>query len=93
MVWTPLLEHLATTHPSTPATLAQHLASVLVDTAPRFQAGDDEGGGELASYRWTLGTWLLWLWGDEAGVLSVPEDERAPVLRRLARELLHDDQV
>lgn len=80
------------------ATLTECLLAALLDTAPRLNpppaAPDaaEEHRKEMASYRWTLGTWLLWLWEGEGG-LSVPEEERVGVLRRIARELVHGDDV
>lgn len=47
----------------------------------------------MDSYRWTLGTWLLWLWDGEGDEMSVGDEERTGVLRRLARELLESDDV
>lgn len=47
----------------------------------------------MDSYRWTLGTWLLWLWDGEDEEFTVGEEERTGVLRRLARELLESDDV
>lgn len=68
--------------------LVQHILDVLGDTAPRSEPEtDDERRKEVASYRWTLGTWLLHLWE------RIPEEEKSGVLRRLARELVNDDEV
>lgn len=76
-----------------PSILAETLASALVETAPRHRPGmDEDENKELASYRWTLGTWLLHFWrsGD---ALAVPDDAKRDILMRLARELVHNDAV
>ncbi|BEJ12164.1 hypothetical protein CspHIS471_0206240 [Cutaneotrichosporon sp. HIS471] len=91
LVWTPLLAHLMSLHENTPSVLAETLTSALLETAPRHRQMDDDERKELASYRWTLGTWLLhfWLGGD----LGVPDDAKRDILVRLARELVHGDDV
>ncbi|EJT49630.1 hypothetical protein A1Q1_01259 [Trichosporon asahii var. asahii CBS 2479] len=96
-IWRPLLAHLDATAPVS-AALTECLVGALLDTAPRLNpppaapdAAEDHRK-EMASYRWTLGTWLLWLWAGEGG-LTVPEEERTGVLRRIARELVHGDDV
>ncbi|KAL1408187.1 rRNA-processing protein las1 [Vanrija albida] len=97
LVWKPLLSLLATVHPSVPSVLSEQLVTAILDTAPRLalpaETADDaaEQRKELASYRWTLGTWLAWLWSGEA--LQVTDDDRASAVRQLARELLHDDDA
>lgn len=97
-MWAPLLEHLAAVRPATAAVLADALVAALLDPPPPAAADDDDperSRREAASYRWTLGTWLAWLWAGAGGcaALAVPEDERPGILRQLARELLYDDDV
>ncbi|TXT13363.1 hypothetical protein VHUM_00730 [Vanrija humicola] len=97
LVWTPFLAHLAEVHPSVPSVLCEQLVSAILDTAPRLappaETADDaaEQRRELASYRWTLGTWLFWLWNGDA--LQVTDDDKTAAVRLLARELFHDDDV
>jgi hypothetical protein len=90
-VWTPLLTYLASLHDNTPSVLAETLATALLETAPRHRQMDEDETKELASYRWTLGLWLLHFW--QGGELGVPEDARRDILVRLARELVHGDDV
>lgn len=95
-IWTPLLSHLDASAPVASA-LKEALVAAILDTAPRFNlplpdADVEDHRKEMDSYRWTLGTWLMWAWSGE-GSVSVPEDERTGVLRRLARELVHGDDV
>lgn len=92
-MWTPLLTHLHSVHADLPAILAEALTTALVETAPRHRMGmEDDDVRELASYRWTLGTWLLHFWrSDDA--LAVPGEARRDILVRLARELVHGDDV
>lgn len=92
-MWTPLFTHLLTGTENLPSLLAETLASVLVESAPRHRLGmEDDEVKELASYRWTLGTWLLHFWGS-GDVLTVPDDAKQDILVRLARELVHGDEV
>ena len=93
LVWTPLFAHLDSLSPGIASKLAQQILTVLVDSAPRFHPppADDEARKEVASYRWTLGTWLLHLWNDAE--LAVADEERGEITKRLARELVHSDDV
>jgi hypothetical protein len=88
-VWIPLLDHLKATTPAVSHLLVQQILDVLVETAPRFAPdADAERAREVASYRWTQGTWLLHLWAELGD-----EEERAAIMKRLARELVHSDDV
>lgn len=91
LVWMPLLTHLMSLYENTPSVLAETLATALLETAPRHRQMDEDEGKELASYRWTLGTWLLHFWC--GGELAVPDDVKRDVLASLARELVHGDDV
>jgi ribosomal biogenesis protein LAS1 len=91
-LWTPLLSHLSASGVPLPTMLSATILDVISETAPRHNPdADEERRRELASYRWTLGTWLFWLW--EEGEFALAEEERAGVLKRLARELVHNDEV
>lgn len=92
-MWTPLFTHLQSVNDDVPSILAEALTTALVETAPRHRPGmEDDETRELASYRWTLGTWLLHFWRSDDG-LAVPADARRDILARLARELMHGDDV
>lgn len=73
--------------------------SAILETAPRHappaETADDaaEQRKEVASYRWTLGTWLFALWGGRLDTLQVTEEDRTTAVRQLACELFHDDEV
>ncbi|WOO77556.1 Protein LAS1 [Vanrija pseudolonga] len=101
LVWTPLLSQLAELHTSAvvASQLSEQLVSAILETAPRHappaETADDaaEQRKEVASYRWTLATWLFTLWSGRVDALQVTDDDKTEAVRQLARELFHDDEV
>jgi ribosomal biogenesis protein LAS1 len=93
LIWTPLLEQLASSQPDTASTLADHIVSTLLTPTP--VASDDSAGEtkkENDSFRWCLATWLLWLWEQE-GVMALKPDEKVGLVRRILSALLSGDIV
>ena len=97
-LWQPLLSHLAMSSRSLPTTMAENILSNLIRsdlTGPSVAQGDPavlrEQKKEVSTYRWGLAVWLIWLWrGDDKG-LSLDEDHKKRLWRRLLGSLLHGD--
>ena len=93
LIWTPLLEQLASSQPDTSSILADQLVSSILAPAP---VTSDDAIGETKkendSFRWCLATWLLWLWEQE-GALGLKSDDKVVLVRRLLSALLSGDAV
>lgn len=86
--------HLASNE-NTPTLLASQIqASIIKASSPEDRTGTD--GTLSKSYRWTLATWLLWLWRDKEGdesALNLGEEAKRELRKVLFAALLSDDEM
>ena len=91
-IWTPLLLHLAESHPDMLDLLSLRILDQLITTAPRPPGNGDMDGDSIRSYHWVLATWILHFWTLHNG-FGISEESRKSLWAQLLRALIRNDEV
>ena len=98
-LWVPLLFHLAE-NTSLSSVLADHILTILI--RPSVDHADGPGFDTLGAdahreeekdptFRWALAVWLIWLWRGTEDHLTLREEVKKTLWRRLLGSLLTGD--
>lgn len=96
-IWSPLFDFLSTLGPDFPSELARHIVNLLTTdisepTSAASATADDriEEKKERQSFKWTLCTWLSWLWAQD-GTAAISSDIKVELRQAIALALLDGD--